>query len=457
MIITLIYGVFMCNCGYTPKYFVSAEEAMNDLGNYMLVDGFDLVLDMKKSQGANLYDARTGKRYIDFFTFFASMPLGMNHPKMLDDEFIRYMGEAALNKPSNSDIYTEGMASFVKTFFKVAVPSYFKYSFFICGGALAVENALKTAFDWKVRKNFQKGYTEEKGHRIIHFKQAFHGRSGYTMSLTNTDPAKINYFPKFDWPRITNPKLNFPLTEESIQKTIETEAIAIEEINKAFEMYKDDIAAIIIEPIQAEGGDNHFRKEFLQKLRDIANEKEALLIFDEVQTGGGLTGKFWAHENYGVIPDVMSFGKKMQICGILCTERIDEVNDNVFKMSSRINSTWGGNYVDMIRSTRYLEIIEEENLLQNVRDLSAPFNGEIARLADEFPNLISNPRGLGFFSAYDMATAEIRDNFRSKCWDAGLIILSCGEKSIRFRPALNLHKSDMEEGFEVIRKVLKSL
>ena len=349
------------------------------------------------------------------------------------------------------------MASFVKTFFKVAVPSYFKYSFFICGGALAVENALKTAFDWKVRKNFLKGYKEEKGHKIMHFKQAFHGRSGYTMSLTNTDPAKVNFFPKFDWPRITNPKLNFPLTEDSINKTIETEAIALEEINKAFEMYKDDIAAIIIEPIQAEGGDNHFRKEFLQKLRDIADTREALLIFDEVQTGGGLTGKFWAHENFGIQPDILCFGKKMQICGILATDRIDDIEDNVFKTSSRINSTWGGNYVDMIRSTRYLEIIEEENLVNNVKELSVPFNTEIAKLAQENPELISNPRGLGFFSAFDMVTPAKRDEFRSKCWDAGLIILSCGEQSIRFRPALNLSKPDMEEGFDLIRKVLKTI
>ncbi len=445
----------MSNSAYKPKYFVSAEDAMKDLGQHMLVDGYDLVLDMKKSQGANLYDARNGKRYIDFFTFFASMPLGMNHPKMLDEEFIKYMGYSALNKPSNSDIYTEGMASFVNTFFKIAVPSYFKYSFFVGGGALAVENALKTAFDWKVRKNFLKGYKEEKGSKVIHFKQAFHGRSGYTMSLTNTDPNKVNYFPKFDWPRITNPMLHFPLTEESVNKTIENETIAIEEINKAFDMYKDDIAAIIIEPIQAEGGDNHFRKEFLQKLRDIADTKEALLIFDEVQSGGGLTGQFWAHQNYGIKPDIMSFGKKMQVCGILATDRIDDIEDNVFKVSSRINSTWGGNYIDMIRSTRFLEIIEEDNLIQNVQELATPFNGEIEKLSQEFPSLISNPRGKGFFSAFDMVSPEKRNELISKCWDAGLIILSCGAKSIRFRPALNLKLDDMQEGFEVMRKVLK--
>ena len=181
------------------------EDIHQELSKHMLVDGFDIVLDLKNSKGGYLFDSLSGKKYLDFFTFFASAPVGFNHPKFFESEFLAKVKYALANKPSNSDVYTEEMASCVKTFSRVAIPGYLPHLFFVSGGALAVENCLKTAFDWKVRKNFEKGIKEEKGHQVIHFKDAFHGRSGYTLSLTNTDPAKTDYFPKFNWPRISNP------------------------------------------------------------------------------------------------------------------------------------------------------------------------------------------------------------------------------------------------------------
>ncbi|MDD3125192.1 MAG: L-lysine 6-transaminase [Candidatus Kapabacteria bacterium] len=442
---------------YSAKYHVPADAALDVLRKHMLVDGFDFVLDYDKSSGSRIVDKRNGKSYLDFFTFFASAPLGMNHPKMLEENFINYLGRVSVNKPSNSDIYTEGMATFVNTFFKIAVPDYFVHSFYVSGGALAVENALKTAIDWKVRKNMRKGIAGEKGTRILHFKQAFHGRTGYTMSLTNTDPIKIAYYPKFEWPRVTNPHMTFPMNEENTAKTIALEKQSIAEIKQAFIDYKDDIAAIIIEPIQAEGGDHHFRNEFMHSLREIADENEALLIFDEVQTGGGLSGTFWCHEQFGVIPDIISFGKKMQVCGVLATSRIDDIDDNVFHTSSRINSTWGGNYADMIRATKFLEIIEEENLLQNVRNLSVPFSDYIRKLVEKFPEKLSNPRGRGLITAFDFDTKANRNEFIKRCWDYQLIVLSCGERSIRFRPSLNICREEVDDGFEIMNKVMKTM
>jgi L-lysine 6-transaminase len=349
------------------------------------------------------------------------------------------------------------MATFVKTFFKIAVPKYFRYSFFIEGGALAVENALKTAFDWKIKKNMKKGYKVEKGKKIIHFKEAFHGRSGYTMSLTNTDPAKTALYPKFRWPRITNPKLSFPLNEKSIKETIQLEKKAINEIKDAFLKNTDDIAAIIIEPIQGEGGDNHFRPEFLQNLKELALENDALLIFDEIQTGVGLTGTMWAHEQMNVQPDIMSFGKKMQVCGIVVGERIDEVENNVFHQSSRINSTWGGNLADMARATRYLEIIEEENLLDNVKIQGKGLLDRLNLLAEKYPNVIYNVRGRGLFCAFDFKDVEKRTKFREICFNKGLLILPCGKRAIRFRPALNITREQLDEGLNIIEDALKVL
>ncbi len=179
---------------------IAPTEVHKVLSRHMLADGFDMVIDLKKSHGAYIYDSRYGKKFLDFFSFFGSSALGMNHPKLTTPEFMEKLAYTAVNKVSNSDVYSVEMAEFVETFGQLAQPEYLPYAFFIDGGALAVENAIKTAFDWKVRKNFAKGYTTEKGHQVIHFRHSFHGRSGYTMSLTNTDPTKTNYFPKFKWP-----------------------------------------------------------------------------------------------------------------------------------------------------------------------------------------------------------------------------------------------------------------
>jgi L-lysine 6-transaminase len=435
---------------YKPS--IEANEVVNTLSKYMLADGFEIILDLDKSKGVTIVDQINGDEYLDFFTFFASSPIGLNHPYLHSDEVKQTLGLVSINKPSNSDIYTTYMADFVETFARVAKPDYMKHLFFIAGGALAVENGLKVAFDWKVRKNFLKGYKEEKGHKVIHFKEAFHGRSGYTMSLTNTDPTKVKYFPKFDWPRITNPKVKFPLAD-NLDEVIKLEDKAIAEIELAIKKNMDDIAVIIIEPIQAEGGDNFFRKEFFVKLREIADKNEILLMFDEVQTGFGLTGKFWASEYY-VKPDIIAFGKKAQVCGIMVSDRIDDIPDNVFKVSSRINSTWGANLTDMVRSKFILDVIKNENLVDNAKKVGEHLKFQLSKVQEEYPALISNVRGLGLMCSFDLPTAELRNNFKDKCYKEKLMILGCGEKSIRFRPPLNITESEIDKGLTIIRKVL---
>lgn len=435
---------------FISKYKIDSNNVKNSLKEHILTDGLPFVLDILNSKGSKLKDKLTQKEYLDFFTCFASMPIGYNHPKMQNPEFINYIGQLALNKPSNSDLYTEEYATFVNTFFNIAVPDDFKYGFFIDGGALAVENALKTAFDWKVRKNFEKGFTSEKGHKVIYFNEAFHGRSGYTMSLTNTIPEKVMYFPKFDWIKVNNPKIEFPQTQGNLDNLVKREQDSLNQIKLAFSSFKDDIACIILEPIQGEGGDNHFRSEFLQELKSLCIENDALLIFDEVQTGVGITGTWWAYQQLDTVPDILAFGKKMQTCGILVGERVDEVKDNVFHKSSRINSTWGGNLVDMVRMTRYLEIIDEENLVEN-----AKIQGKylLDRLKSIESNKISNIRGRGLFVAFDV-NPDFRSDMLSKFRENGLLLLACGQKSIRFRPPLNVSKEEVDEAISIITNCL---
>lgn len=426
------------------------------IGKHMLVDMLDFVVDLRRSEGAYIHDSKSNRRLLDFFTFVASMPIGLNHPKMMTPEFMEKMAYVAINKPTNSDVYTTEMAEFLQVFSRVAIPDYLPHAFFIEGGALAVENALKAAFDWKVKKNFAKGYTTEKGTQVIHFRQAFHGRSGYTMSLTNTDPVKTDLYPKFSWPRITPPTIVFPMNDANMIAVQKAEQLAIAEIKEAIRANKDDIAAIILEPIQGEGGDNHFRKEFFVELRAVADENDILLILDEVQTGIGLTGKMWAHEHF-VKPDIISFGKKMQVCGILCGPRIDEVPDNVFRVSSRLNSTWGGGLVDMVRAQRYLEIIEEDNLVENARLMGDHLLANLHVLQTEFPNLVGNSRGRGLFCAFDVRTGAERSGLRKLAFDRGLVVLGSGERSIRFRPPLTIQKHELDEGIQILRQSLKEM
>src|SRR3989304_3646474 len=424
-----------------------------------------LVVDLDGSHGAYLRDALTGKEYIDFFTYFASAPVGHNHPKMHDAAFIERLLSAAISKPSSSDFYTTYMAEFVETFARLAMPADMRHLFLISGGALAVENGLKVAFDWKVRPNFARisqpssngalHRIDGLGGRVIHFREAFHGRSGYTMTMTNTDDArKYLYFPKFDWPRVVNPKLHFPVTDQVIADVKRVEEIAIAQIEAAVQQYPGDIAALIIEPIQGEGGDNHFRPEFFKELRRLADEHEFLFIVDEIQSGMGITGKWWAIEHMGVKPDIIVFGKKAQVCGIIVGPRIDDVEDNVFAQESRINSTWGGDLTDMVRSQRFLEILHEENLLENAAKMGKRLLTGLQSVADSSKGFVTNVRGLGLMAAFDVPDKAARDALQERLKENGLYALKSGARSIRFPGMLDTPADIIDKTIKIVEKSL---
>ena len=426
------------------------------LSKYILADGFDPIIDLDNSHGSYLVDQRNGDEYLDMFSMFASGAIGYNHPKIhaVKDK----LAKASIHKPTLSDVYNTMFADFLIIFNKIAIPDYLKHAFFIEGGALAVENALKIAFDWKVRKNMEKGLSEMDT-KIIHFKQAFHGRSGYTLSLTNTtDTRKTMYFPKFDWPRIVNPYLKFPITDNIIENVKAKEKKAIDQIHKALKKNPDDIAALIIEPIQGEGGDKHFRNDFFKELKSLSIEHDFLLIYDEVQTGIGITGKMWAHQHFSnCLPDIISFGKKTQVCGILVGDRINEVQNNVFKKSSRINSTFGGNLTDMMRFKIILEVIRDFNLLDNAKLMGKYLLNKLVELEEEFPAFIINARGSGLFCAFDLPSPTERDDLLTEMNRNNLLILSSGLNSIRFRPHLIIKKSEINFAIDIIKKSINNI
>ena len=432
---------------------IDAKEVRGILSKNILVDGFTPIMDLEKSNGSYIVDQVNGDSYLDMFSMFASGSIGYNHPNILKNKDL--LASVSMIKPTLSDLYNVYYADFVDTFNRLAIPDYLPHAFFVEGGALAVENALKVAFDWKVRKNIENGI-KNKGTQIIHYNQAFHGRSGYTLSLTNTtDRRKTMYFPKFDWPRVINPYIKFPMTNEDLKEVEKNEQKSLNQIKDSIKENPNDIAAIIIEPIQGEGGDNFFRDEYFVALRDICDENEMLLIFDEVQTGIGITGKMWAHQHYSIKPDIVCFAKKAQVGGILAGKKIDEVENNVFVESCRINSTFGGNLVDMMRFKIILETIEQENLISNSKTVGLYLLSKLVKLQEAYPAYVTNSRGLGLWAAFDLPSMTERDELWSKMMENKLLILTSGDKAIRFRPHLTTTKEEIDAAMSIIDMSIK--
>lgn len=406
----------------------------NKLSKHILTHNA-LEVDVNNSEGMWIVD-RKGNKYLDCDSQYASQALGWNHPKLLAQQ--DRLLTAALHKVANSDIYTEDYVKFVSSF--ASITKDFQHLFFVEGGTLGVENALKAAFDWKANLlGIGEPYTNKMD--VIHLRKAFHGRSGYTLSLTNTVPDKTDLFPKFNWTRITSPALKFPVVEQESRKL---ESESLEQAEKALKT--NLVAAIILEPIQGEGGDNHFSPEYLQSLREIADKYQAMLILDEVQTGIGMTGKMWAYQHFGIVPDMICFGKKTQVCGFCSTDRIDTAEKNVFNVQSRINSTWGGNIIDMVRFTIINQIIKEDKLVDNSRKIGKYLLEKLQQLP------LENVRGRGLMIAFDLADKDARDKFLEKA-QKKMTVLPCGERSIRLRPSLIINQDEADLIYEYFKEI----
>jgi len=438
-----------------PQYPVAAGDVHATLSRHLLTVGHSFVLDLERSSGPFVRDAKSDQEFLDFSSFYASNPLGFAPPALAEPEFRERLLRAATLKVANPDFYTSYLAEFVETLSRTAAPATHPHYFFVEGGSLAVENAMKVAFDWKVRRNLLEG-RGELGSQILHFEQAFHGRSGYSLSVTNTDPAKTLHFPKFPWPRLPSPAMRFPQDEGAVNDVRELERLTLAKAERVFDLHGADIAAILIEPIQGEGGDNHFRPEFLKGLRRLADERGALLIFDEVQTGLGITGSWWAHEQLEVVPDIICFAKKMQVGGILVSRRVDDV-DNVFKVPSRISSTWGGSLADMVRATRILETIEADKLLSNATQRGVELQHGLQALSERFPALVRNVRGRGLMCALDLPTPEQRTALVKQALAERLLLLPCGAQTVRFRPFLNVQSEHVQEMLSRLGRALAAL
>ncbi len=437
---------------------VEAREVLDSLSRHILVDGYHVVMDLARSRGSYLYDSRSERYILDFFTSFATCPIGYNHPKLRTIEFRERLADVATNKPANSDIYTQTYANFVETFARIAIPeSHSRHLFFVEGGSARRRERAEDGVRLEGAEELREGHPGGEGapdppfparlprpHRL-HALAHQHGRSAKDPVLSEVRLAPDQLPEAFVPGHRCRPGASLRAREPGRRRDRGRPAGTQGRHRRAH--HRAD---------SGRGGDNHFRPEFFQKLRELADEHEFLLICDEVQTGVGMTGTMWGWQNMGIVPDIFAFGKKTQVCGIAVNPRVDDV-DSVFKVSSRINSTWGGNLVDMLRATRYFEIIAAENLVENARQVGEHLLLKLRALAEEMPETVSNVRGRGLFIALDLPDGESRGKALSACIDNGLMALASGSAAIRMRPPLTLSIAEADEAVEKLGRSLKSL
>lgn len=410
-------------------------EIKNLIQSKTINDGDHIVVDLDKSHDSFIVEAETGREYLDLSTQFASQALGWNHPRLLAIK--EKLGRIALHKIANPDFYTQELAEFLEILSRHAID--FSKFFLVEGGSCGVNFSIAACCDYRAKK-LKLTDTECNNLNVVHFTKSFSGRCGYPLSITNTSPNKVAFFPKFSWTRVSTPSITFPINLEQVQ-SLENQALL--EIENAFK--KNNVAAVVLESILGEGGDLHLRPEFFQQLRQLTTKYDIMLILDEVQSGCMITAKMWAYQHFGIVPDCLAFGKKFGTAGFCSTNKIDEVPDNVFRTPSRISSTFGGNLVDMVRSTAILQAIDEDNLQQNVIDVGS-------YLLDKLHNVdgIENVRGRGLMIAFDLPTTERRDQVLNKIKERASI-LPCGDKSIRLRPHLTFTKENADLAIEIIK------
>jgi len=379
---------------------------------------FNIKIDYEKSHGAFVFDKNTNKYYLDFFGMYASLPLGYNHEVFKTEDFINEMNRVASVKVNNCEFVSDESLEFDNKFTSFCGKGIFKHFHYSCTGALAVEAAIKTCIEYMVHRK----------PKILSFHNSFHGINSYGGFVTSRFPGADKRLDGF--PEIFSVKVDCKLA--SVEDAL---------INQ-------DITCVLVEPIQCSAGDIHHDLSFFSGLRKLCDLYDVPLIFDEIQTGFGVTGKLWYYEHTGIIPDIVVFGKKTQLSGIMVREKFGEI----FKPGKgiRLEVTWDGDVVDMVRCKYIMKAYEENNILQNAREV-----GDVLAEGLKNVNGIHNVRHVGLLIGFDLKNQKERDRIVKSLFQKRLICNSTGEKSIRLRPNLNLKIEDANLGLGIIKETVE--
>ena len=420
-----------------------SRDAVAALATHADVGSIRYFIDVDRSSGNYVVDA-DGNTILDMYAHIASLPVGYNHPKMLaalrDDENVGVLA----HRPALGNNPPVGWDQRVaRTLMRVAPEGLTRATTMACG-ACANEHAMKAVFiaaanarrggraisDAEKESCLTNAKPGSPGFKILSFDGAFHGRTAACLSLTHTKWIHKLDFPTFDWPSCPFPKLKYPLYRYERENAAE-EARCLAEVEAALDR-DADVVGVIVEPMQAEGGDNHASADFFQKLRALTKSRGVRMIVDEVQTGCGSSGTFWAHEAWNLEhpPDVVTFSKKMQIAGFYA------VADLAPELPYRIFNTWMGDPAKLVQLEVVLDCIEENNLLDLVKSSGATLLEGLEKLQAKFPKILSNARGVGTLVAVDADTPARRDAILHALLQDGVDIGGCGVSTIRARPGL---------------------
>lgn len=450
------------------RWAATCEHSYRELvkkRNPQLLGSMRWTMDMEKSQGSIFVDT-AGNEYLDAFMQISSIPLGYNNEELISAISERNVLKSVISRPAIGMFPPANLPDLLEKPLQAA-PNGLSYLQGMMCGATAVENAIKNAFGhFGDRLRGGKPPTEEHYSSAMRseapgspsvcalsFNGCFHGRTLGALSMTSSKATIKVDFPAFKWPRADFPQLRYPLHEHQAENEAE-EARCLAHAEELFETQAKQgcpIAAVIIEPIQGEGGDRMASDQYFRKLTDIARKNGAAMIADEVQTGFGATGRWWASDYWEHPVDMLTFAKKAQAAGYYYNENF-AANPNV-----RIFNTWNGEPLKLAMMSKCVEIVQRDQLLENVNHVGGVLKTGFEALESEFPELVSASRGRGLHLAFDMADGAKRDFVVSKSFEHGLLIGGSGDKSVRMRPALNFSEAEANKVLDVLRQVLKKL
>ncbi|KAI1661907.1 4-aminobutyrate aminotransferase [Daldinia decipiens] len=444
----------------------ASKEYITKLTQVFDTRSLNMLADYTKSVGNYIVDP-DGNALLDVYAQIASIPVGYNNPGLRKAAESPEMVTALINRPALGNFPSHDWADVLETGILKVAPKGLDQVFTGMAGSDANETAYKAAFMW--RRQRERGgpaveFTQEELESsmlnkspgaselsILSFKTAFHGRLFGTLSTTRSKPIHKLDIPAFDWPHATFPQLKYPL-EEHAEENAKAEADSLAEVEHLIKNYHVPPAAVIVEPIQSEGGDNHASPAFFRGLRALTKKHGILLIVDEVQTGVGATGKFWAHEHWDLPdpPDMVTFSKKAQTAGFYYGDPTLRPN----KPYRQFN-TWMGDPARALLFRAIIEEIQQHDLVGNTARVGDYLFGKLEGLAKKYPGQFDNLRGKGqgTFIAFDNPD---RDGFLTKAKKFGVNIGGSGATAVRLRPMLIFEKHHADILVEALEKVVSS-
>uniref|UniRef100_A0A0N5AX20 (S)-3-amino-2-methylpropionate transaminase n=1 Tax=Syphacia muris TaxID=451379 RepID=A0A0N5AX20_9BILA len=403
---------------------------------------------------------------LDMFMQISSLSLGYNHPELITSMSNFSFLSASCSRPALGSFPRHDFPTTVKeALISIAPKGLSSAQTMLCGSS-ANENAIKTAFIWYETQRRGGPPTQEDLEScmvqkppgtpqlsVLSFQGGFHGRTLAMLSVTRSKPIHKVDMPAFNWPVAKYPRYRYPLAD-NVDYNRKQDSDCLKSVEALIDERKRsgcDVAAVLVEPIQSEGGDHYGSAEFFRQLQRITNERGIVFIVDEVQTGGGGTGSFWAHDfwNLDTPPDIVTFSKKLMIGGYFYAQHLK------IQEPYRIYNTWMGDPAKLFLLRKSIEIIKRDKLIENVKEVGTTFQNGLRQLQSKYYEKMSNVRGLALFCAFDMISAQKRDELMNKCLQNGLLVGGCGESAIRFRPALIFGEKHAEIALDILDKSLQ--